>query len=476
MMKSNSKILWTAILCMTTCNLAQAQLPSGTGQDQDDPVIISPGVDRSPLRPFQEPGDQPPAQDQTVLLNSKYAGWQEAGIGANGDRLSNELRANWVMVDSNGAFRGQVIAGEGAKTDNMVVYLMNRGRLVKETFLSADGEFKFDNVREGAYAIIGWGSKGFFAYGLNILNYNQNASDSTPTSLKITAFQNVTSINTDWIQFFAPRVDFRVYGRYLTGEGQDDPAALYGFEGLDQFQPKAKPATSISSNPVSRTADGRLLGRVHQLNSINGRPVDVRTTRVMLLQADTVYAATNADNFGVFEFDNIPNGQYGLVAVGVDGMGLIGIDVVDEGGDFIDFCMTSSETVGWLNHYAAELAYRRALLAPRRPLDDSDGKCDVCAGNGCQTCGGTGLCVSRYQNFCEWAAQCRNQAERTKLGSGFILSGIAEDLRTSIQRSEERFDRAFYDENNFDGSNPNFSAPGVGGGMNFQSGTGQGGF
>ena len=263
-----------------------------------------------------------------------------------------------------------------------------------------------------------------------------------------------------------------MYGRYLTGEGQDDPAALYGFDGLVRYQPKAKAATSISNNQVSRTADGRLLGRVHQFNSLNGRPVDVRTTKVMLLQKDAVFASTNTDNYGVFEFKDIPNGQYGLVAVGVDGMGEIGIDVVDQGGEIIDFCMISSETTGWLNHYAEELAYRRALLAPRRPLDD--GKCDTCGGTGCNTCGGTGLCTSRYQNFCDWAERCRSQHERTKWGSGFILSGVAEDIRGSVQRSEARFDRAFYDQNDFDGRNPNYAVPGVGGTGSFGYGTGAG--
>jgi hypothetical protein len=102
-------------------------------------------------------------------------------------------------------------------------------------------------------------------------------ADSTPTSMTITAYQNETTINTDWIRFFSrhrSRTESMV--AIQLAEGQNDPADLYGFDGLVRYQPKADPATSISSHRVNRTADGRLLGRIHQLNSLSGRPVDVR--------------------------------------------------------------------------------------------------------------------------------------------------------------------------------------------------------
>jgi hypothetical protein len=424
--------------------------------DDEEPLIVRPGLDRTPSRPFRNPADQEDAPDQTVLLNADFAGWQEAGLGVKQNRVGKDLRANWIMVDDNGRFEGLVRAGEGVDVRDMNIYLMNMGRLVKETTVDSEGRFNFTNVRQGAYSIIGWGSKGFFAYGLNILAYNQDANSSTPRSINVTAFQNASTINTDWIQYFAPRVNYRVFGRYRSGEGQKDPAALYGFDGLVRYQPKASPATSISGRNVAKTADGRLLGRVHQLNSLTGRPVDVRTTKVMLLKGDNVVASTNTDNYGVFEFQDIADGAYGLVAAGVDGMGLIGINVgsstgmndlgqlADSSGDLFDFTIVSSETVGWLNHYADEVAYRRNLLAPRRPDPADNQYCDTCGGTGCQTCYGTGLCTSKCQSFREWAMNCRNQHENTKIGSGYILSEAAKDLRGSLERADSTFERAFY--------------------------------
>ena len=161
-MKKQMKTLMVAITCLALPAISIAQQPLEIPQGQDEPVVISPKIDRSPSRLFSAPGDQAGTQDQTVLLNSKYAGWQEAGIGTNGDRLSKDLRANWIMVDANGSFMGKVIPGEGAEISNMYVYLMNLGRLVKETAVSAeDGTFQFDNVREGLRDC--WlGSQGLF--------------------------------------------------------------------------------------------------------------------------------------------------------------------------------------------------------------------------------------------------------------------------------------------------------------------------
>ncbi len=429
---------------------------------QEEPIIVRPNQNRAAGRQFQSPDDESEIPDQPVLLNAKFVGWEGAEPATKAARISKTLRANWIMVDSNGRFEGRVFAGEGADISNMTVYLMNMGRLVKETVVNEQGVFQFSNVREGAYALVGWGAKGFFAFGLNILDHNDAATAEMPRTINVIAFQNASSINTDWIRFFSPRVNYRVYGRYLAGEGQDDPPALFGLAGLRQFLPKAIPATSISGHQVQLTAQGSLLGRVHQLTSETGRPVDVRSTRVMLLKGDDVVGATDADNYGVFEFPAVANGQYGLMAVGVDGMGLIGIDVGDpapmnDKGEFsddkaltpFDFCLISSETVGWMNHYATELAYRRNLLAPRRPSpDEMNRQCPNCEGSGCNTCQGTGLCTSRCQSFEDWAANCANQHERTKLGSGYILSEASKDLRRAVKTSDNLFENAFYGSSN----------------------------
>ena len=412
---------------------------------------------------------------QPIMINSRFAGWEEASAEGVNKRVSDSLRGNWIFVDPNGRFEGTVVPGTGADVARMNVFLMHMGRLVKQTSLDESGRFEFTNVRPGAYSLIGWGNKGFFAFGMNILAGSPKIAAKATNKLRITAFQNETTINTDWIRYFAPQVSFRVFGRYSTDEGPNDPASLYGFKGISTHAPQSVPATSISSHPVSRTADGRLVGRVHQLNSISGRPVDVRTTKVMLFEGDSVVASTTTDNFGVFEFREVPDGSYAVTAAGVDGVGLIGItvggksDANNDQGELvgedkypIDFTMVSSETIGWLNHYAEEVAYRRILLTPRPQLtppapymgQGACPSCNNCAG-GCDTCQQAyllSLCRSRGLTFEQWQMYCQGvnlpgSLSLKNLGDGSLIGQAAERIRQGSIKWNAAFDKAFYPDN-----------------------------
>lgn len=475
----------------------------------DDELVVRPQQGGG-AGEFQDPGDEDSSPGQSVVVNSKFAGWEQAGPSSGGRRLSKELRANWIMVNANGRFTGQVLPAKDASVEDMIVYLVQSGRVNREARIDKNGMFEFSNIAEGPYALVGWGDNAFFAFGLNILEFDDQKISKVRNNVRVKAIQNKTTLNTDWIRHFTPKVSFRIFGRYEAAEGVDDPPSLYGIEGLSENLPDAEAATSIDSRPVTRTASGGMIGRVHLMNTHQvpnslvglGRPVDVRGTRIILLQEDEVVAATDADNYGVFFFPNVEVGEYGLLAAGADGAGLIGIDVIDneeeeeeaeeetvimnEEGELVDekgkekskpkkqepfpfdFCLVSAETLGWMNHNATELAYRRNLLAPRRPkLDGQNQICRGCEGSGCQHCKGTGLCTSRCQSFEDWAMNCRDQHQKTKLGSGYVLSEASKDVRRLVDRSNNYFEKAFYggtDNQQFDNLN----------GAGFQNGNGGG--
>ena len=466
---------------------ARARARRRTGRDSED------GAERRTVRPrstrFDEEGPfRRPEEDleedessQKTILNDKFSGWREASDGLGARRIGEGLRANWVMVSPTGVLEGVVRPIDGAEVPGMTVYLMNNGRLVKTSAVQGDGSFSFNNVRRGAYSLVGWGDKAFFAFGANVLGYNEDADESTPTFITTYAFQNMTTINTDWIRYFTPNVSYRIYGRHIDGEGPDDPEQLFGVEGLTDYQPEAIASTSIGGTPVSLTSDGRLIGRVHQMRSLDGRPVDVRSTKVMLLKRDSVVASTTTDNYGVFEFEEVPPGGYGLLAAGVDGVGLTGLEVVggddmeinDEGeladaidsGEPFDFCLTSAETAGWLNHYAIEVAYQRAILAPRRPEPPKQpwGTGPIPRNNQQQA---PARCSCRDLTFGEWQA----------LGCACYSTGrlgIADRTRGITDRIDNLFERTFYPDTGSNGISGGNGAAGFG---QQGGGFGQGGF
>jgi hypothetical protein len=188
----------------------------------------------------------------------------------------------------------------------------------------------------------------------------------------------------------------------------------------------------------------------------------------MLFQGDYVVAATTIDYYGVFEFLEVPAGSYGLVAAGVDGVGMIAINVRPDNtgganaGDasIVDFTMIPSETVGWLNNYASEVAYHRALLAPRpRTNDKPPYGCPQCGNQpgGCAACQAAYLasnCASRGISFEQWALTgCLCDAR--KFGDGAATADVVANLRKNFKRVDKVVDRVFYSGSGQYGSSTN---------------------
>ena len=387
-----------------------------------------------------EPKQAPDEQKPEVFIEDRFAGWQAAGTGTKAARLSDELRANWVMVDDNGLLAGQVLGlktpeeiekdkqareadqtsagfdneyavstdgategqaatgrpgccgGKGPGDANnglptgTFVYLLQRGRMLGSARLDADNRFKFQGVKPGNYALVGYGQGGFFAIGFDVIPFSENSNQAS--ELYIPAIASNGKTVTDWVTSNAPNVHFRQFGDFRFGQGKDDPPRLFGITGLRTFSPQASPATTVVSHPAGLSADGRLLGRLHNINSSDGRPLDLRTTTVQLYHEGKLVQQTGTDNYGVFEFSDVEPGSYEVRAAGPDGIGAIQIEVVaadDAQGKPIDMGLTSPETIGWINHFMHETAYMEAISGPR-----PESRCDRCGQKRCPHCGGCG--------------------------------------------------------------------------------------
>ena len=194
---------------------------------------------------------------------------------------------------------------------------------------------------------------------------------------------------------------------------------------------------------------------------------------------------TAADNFGVFEFEQVPDGSYGVLAAGVDGVGLIGITVDDESDetDTIDFTLIPTETVGWLNSYATEVAYRRNIAAPRQrnsPTNPQTG-CQYCnnQAGGCDRCQRKYLesaCSQKGITFEQWQSLGCQSMSNT-YGQGRFVREIGKALRNGIDRLDSFSENTFYPNSDSDRVLQDLGQAGAAGTQGqFQQGQFQNGF
>ena len=362
--------------------LATPQLPDALpGAPQENPLIL-PGSDFQNGGQAPDPGPLPPGPrfrnndlpTARKILASEFAGWQQAGSGFDAERLDTELRANWVMLDRIGRLKGRVLnysPGEGPRS-GMTVFLVRRGVLLSSETVDPDGSFIFNGIDEGSYTLVGSSPDSFFTFSVNLLRYREGSQ--APSELVTAAMPAPVAFSAAWIKAFGPEVRFRPYGVHETGQAASDPARWYGVNGISEFDPVGASATSIYNHRVAPLSDGRLVGRLHQMDSVDGRPVDVRNTRVLLVQGVDIVQHTRADNYGVFEFLNVAPGEYGLMAAGDDGVGAIGLNVVEDVSmgavRIIDFCLANSEATGWINQHLTKEDYLNRVLAPRNRQKD----------------------------------------------------------------------------------------------------------
>ena len=344
---------------------------------------IDQDTELSALAPKQESSPKTP-------VNKLLVGWHEARIGADGSRVGDTLRANWVMLNEADGIDGRVVG----INDPIDVFLLRNGFVVGTATTKADGSYRMESASPGLYTMVGFSPEAIFATGFLAVANDGEAID-LPRSLV-----NVPVIGRDnnkliakLIQEHAPEVTFREYGTYDIGEGQGDPPQFFGWNGLRDLTEPAIPSNTIQDQPVTLGPGGTFIGRIHQTHNLTGRPVEVVNTRVMIIQDGEIIAETQVDNAGVFEFSDLIAGEYGVISVGADGIATLGIDLVhgsssrvfenssastslsgvihisatriQEGGGSFDATMIGPESTGWLNNYVTEQTY---IIAMNEPL------------------------------------------------------------------------------------------------------------
>ncbi len=325
-----------------------------------------------------------------ALVDRRLAGWQRAGLGTDGGRLSDVLGANWVIINELQGLDGRLVGVNEPVTLN----LLRGGFRVAEVTSDEFGVFRFESATPGPYTLVGNSMNFFFFFGFVAVENNKQTVDMPLViePLPVTGAENIRLI-TKYIRQYSPMVRFDPYPVYDIGEASDDPPEYYGWNGLKYLAQQATPATTIEHHAVAILRDGRMVGRFHQVDNRTGRPVEVRNTDIKIIQDGELIAEAQTDVLGIFEVTGLTPGDYALFAGGIDGLAVIGLELFDASSIaanpstrddrgrhrqvafnretrplVFDALLVDPESTGWINAYAQEQEYLRAVNEPRPEL------------------------------------------------------------------------------------------------------------
>lgn len=229
----------------------------------------------------------------------------------------NHLTMNqWVRVSADGSLTGRVFlpsaGGRAEALADVSVAIMSRDGEVLRAKTDAKGMFQISDAAPGVYALTARGENVFACCAMHVVGADSATEVELPGQADI-AVANIdyTIVNTAVIRYMPPNVksiDASLAGADLNGLKDR-------IRGEDVFR-------------VAQT-DGGMKGRIHVAGAKQASLTDAELTNVFLFKDGMEIDRTLTNQKGSFEFDNIAAGNYSLMAIGPDGIGLIGFELVD---------------------------------------------------------------------------------------------------------------------------------------------------
>jgi len=201
------------------------------------------------------------------------------------------------------------------------------------TTTDADGLCAFGGLDTGTYTIEATGSQGKLSYGIRAVEPEfpvaQNPNDDQPQPVSISMAVVLESALTpardaNAIESVISRVTVApVEGTAASSGGA---AMETGYSGGNASTTQ----THLGHEPIRLNNNGSLEGQLTLNDPITGNIAPVKDLTVSFISDNAVVATTTVNPDGSFVQWNLLPGIYSMVVAGADGIGYIGIDVVDE--------------------------------------------------------------------------------------------------------------------------------------------------
>ncbi len=232
--------------------------------------------------------------------------------------IMNHLTMNqWVQATDNGSLQGRIVLpkaeGQLEALEGVNVAISAGDGKVLRAKTNAKGAFLIRGVEPGIYGLTARGDNVFACCAMHVIASDPSLTNKFPQVAEV-AVANVdyTVVNTAVIRYMPPNV--------VPPSVSISSAEL---EGL---------ATRVCGNDMFRVAlnDGSMKGRLHLAGAKGAELQSVQPTNVFIFKDAMQIDRTLTDESGQFAFENLQPGQYSLLAVGADGIGLIGFELIDE--------------------------------------------------------------------------------------------------------------------------------------------------
>ncbi|NND96032.1 MAG: carboxypeptidase regulatory-like domain-containing protein [Pirellulaceae bacterium] len=231
----------------------------------------------------------------------------------------NTLTANqWVQPANDGVLQGRIVipATNGATTavEGASVAMMSKDGQVHRSIAktNSQGEFTIKDVQPGVYALTARADFVFAACAMHVLDSDLVAEKEFPQQAEISAANiDFTTVKTAVIRYMPPSAD-------------DNTASIDDAE-LSVL------ADRVCGQESFRVAQfqGGLKGRLHTAGAQGANLNGAQLTNVFIIKDGQEVARTITNELGEFQIAQMGAGNYSLMAVGPDGLGLIGFELVD---------------------------------------------------------------------------------------------------------------------------------------------------
>lgn len=238
-----------------------------------------------------------------------------ASAADDGTQLTIE---QWVSQDSHGDVSGRIVLPvAGAKISPVggvqVVLTSQDGKLFRASSeTNENGEFKVFGAPSGVYTLIARGERVFAACAFHVVPASESNLEKRHQSAEI-AVANIdfTDVKTSIIRYMPTNV-----AKNATFEPS----------------PANKVMTSFVEENAFRVAqkNGGMTGRLFQAGLQGDRFKQAGLSNVFVYKNGQAVAQTVSRQDGTFEIESLSPGQYSLMTIGPDGLGITSFELVDE--------------------------------------------------------------------------------------------------------------------------------------------------